>query len=175
MKTNITKTTKSGLEIATCSRCGGSGQYSFCYSHGTRCFKCSGSGAVYTARGLATLNFLNALRSKPASEIKVGDIVREDFGCPTSSMSRAFGTVTEVKPSDCKRIVMVDGVRTEVENGQLAITIVHPEHGSMTTHIPPTDMFRMKQTDEQVAATLKQALEFQLTLTKAGKPAKRKA
>jgi hypothetical protein len=28
----------------TCTRCGGSGEYSYCQSHGTRCFKCGGSG-----------------------------------------------------------------------------------------------------------------------------------
>lgn len=30
----------------TCSRCGGSGEYSFCQMHGTTCFKCGGSGYV---------------------------------------------------------------------------------------------------------------------------------
>ena len=36
-----------------CGRCGGSGQFSYCRSHGTRCFDCGGSGkrlAVMTVR-----------------------------------------------------------------------------------------------------------------------------
>lgn len=34
---------KHGL-METCSRCGGSGHYSYCDMYGTRCFKCAGSG-----------------------------------------------------------------------------------------------------------------------------------
>jgi len=34
-----------GVGLAdVCSRCGGSGEYSFCQAHGTTCFKCSGTG-----------------------------------------------------------------------------------------------------------------------------------
>ena len=30
--------------LATCTRCGGSGHYSYCQTHGTTCFGCGGSG-----------------------------------------------------------------------------------------------------------------------------------
>lgn len=51
--TNLTK--------AKCSRCGGSGHYSFNLLHGTVCFKCSGSGFVM-------VNLKNEARNKRAKE-----------------------------------------------------------------------------------------------------------
>jgi hypothetical protein len=34
------------LKYKTCSRCGGSGEYSFNRTHGSKCFKCEGKGEV---------------------------------------------------------------------------------------------------------------------------------
>lgn len=168
-------TTENKIETVTCSRCGGTGNYSFCYSHGTRCFKCNGKGQHATKRGAMASKYLTSLRSKPASDIKVGDIVRSDWGCPVTSTHLAFGTVTNVEKSDAypADFSSVNGVIVKTESTQLAITIVHPEHGSMTTHISPATMFRVKQTDEQIAETFQKAMEYQATLTKTGLPRKR--
>ncbi len=59
------------IETAVCSRCGGSGRYSYCTMYGSVCFGCSGSGKKYTKRGYAALEYLKSLRCKPAREFKV--------------------------------------------------------------------------------------------------------
>src|SRR5207249_1748734 len=41
------------FESETCSRCGGSGHYSYCQRYGTTCFKCGGRTTVLTKRGEA--------------------------------------------------------------------------------------------------------------------------
>jgi DnaJ-class molecular chaperone len=46
-------TSKPAFEHVTCSRCGGSGHYSFNLMYGTVCFKCHGRGWCYTKRGAA--------------------------------------------------------------------------------------------------------------------------
>lgn len=46
--TGVTKNSKGKfVGIGTCGRCNGSGHYSFCTEHGTKCFGCSGSGKAY--------------------------------------------------------------------------------------------------------------------------------
>lgn len=42
---------KFGFPIRTCGRCGGSGKYSYNAMHGDRCYGCSGTGVVHTAKG----------------------------------------------------------------------------------------------------------------------------
>ena len=44
---------KLGFEIETCSRCGGSGHFSYNQIDGSRCFKCGGAKVTYTKRGQA--------------------------------------------------------------------------------------------------------------------------
>jgi hypothetical protein len=60
------------LETESCSRCGGGGHYSYCQTHGTRCFKCGGSGKTYTRRAQAALEYARKLRTVKASEVQVG-------------------------------------------------------------------------------------------------------
>jgi hypothetical protein len=63
------------FETITCSRCRGCGEYSFCPQWGTMCFKCSGSGKVYSKRGFRSYNAYKTLQEKSVTEIKVGDSV----------------------------------------------------------------------------------------------------
>lgn len=66
-------------ETETCGRCGGSGEYSYCQTHGTTCFGCSGGGDRYSKRGKAAIARVKAFKkakfSKLASAVKAGDIV----------------------------------------------------------------------------------------------------
>lgn len=57
---NLTKT--------TCSRCGGSGHYSFNLIHGTVCFRCGGVGFVM-------VNLKNEERNKRAKQIRESERV----------------------------------------------------------------------------------------------------
>lgn len=49
-------------ESEPCSRCGGSGNYSYNQIDGTRCFKCRGCGVQYTRRGKAAQEKVQILR-----------------------------------------------------------------------------------------------------------------
>jgi hypothetical protein len=63
-------------ETETCTRCSGSGHYSYNQMTGTRCFKCGGSGLQYTKRGEATKQFAESIMAVLGSDIKVGDVIR---------------------------------------------------------------------------------------------------
>lgn len=56
-------TKQTSLTKATCSRCGGSGHYSFNLIHGTVCFKCRGDGFVM-------VDLKNEARNKRAKELR---------------------------------------------------------------------------------------------------------
>lgn len=73
----------------TCSRCKGSGRYSFNGRHSI-CYKCNGRKVVLTAEGLRQYNEFEAALSVPASAIVAGDLIRDSSG--------KFRTVTEVTP-----------------------------------------------------------------------------
>ncbi|QWY83595.1 hypothetical protein [Rhizobium phage RHph_X2_26] len=45
------------LERETCTRCGGSGNYSYCESYGHKCFKCEGTGKQMPSAAVALKAF----------------------------------------------------------------------------------------------------------------------
>jgi hypothetical protein len=61
------------FESETCSRCDGSGQYSYCQSYGTTCFRCRGQKETLTKRGTAAQSLFTRLLSKSVSQLAVGD------------------------------------------------------------------------------------------------------
>ena len=68
------------FERKTCTRCGGSGTYSYCQMHGTVCFGCSGSGKQQSRNGKVRRREYDALL-KAACEINAyfilpGDVIR---------------------------------------------------------------------------------------------------
>lgn len=161
------------LERETCSRCGGSGNYSYCQSYGTTCFRCRGRKFTYTARGEAALRFLNALRSKPAREFVPGDLFWLE-GVPGFTKS-AFHKVTNVRVFTAAEKVE-KGLRSwagGVEIPQRDSLIL--ESASMNYETDGETLLRKGCTAEEKAATLAQALEYQATLTKRGTVAKRKS
>lgn len=136
---------KSPFEHETCSRCGGSGQYSFNLMYGRRCFKCWGRGSVFTGRGRAAREYYNKLLTVPVSELKPG----------------MFVYVEDMTGASWRRVISV------TIDGDLS---PHVEtHG---LDILGQKEFRIRPTDEQRQAALKAALEYQDTLTKRGKPRK---
>lgn len=140
--------TATTLETTVCSRCGGSGQYSYCQMHGTRCFKCGGSGKTLTKRGIAANAYLRSLRCKPAGEVVAGDKFRDD-GIPGFIAPRWITVVAvEPDPTNPSNVMILDAC------------------GSFQK--ARTSMVRIAQTAEQKAETLRQALAYQATLTQAG-------
>lgn len=61
----------------TCSRCGGSGSYSWCQTYGSTCFRCGGRGTVTTRQGRKAAELVNEALTVPVEDIKVGDIIMD--------------------------------------------------------------------------------------------------
>jgi hypothetical protein len=142
------------FEHVTCSRCGGSGNYSYCQSYGTTCFKCRGSGAQLTKRGKAAQAWLNNKRCIPASEFKVGDKFLMD-GIPGFSKSQW---------------VEILSITTD-ERGCLNF------NGKDTGYngLPAETRVRRCMTNGEAAALKQEALAYQATLTKSGTVRKKAA
>jgi mono/diheme cytochrome c family protein len=143
------------FENVTCSRCGGSGHYSYCQMYGTTCFKCHGDGKTLTKRGAAAQSWLNAQKRKPGSEVKVGETIMID-GVPGFSPSY-WAKVTEI-------------------NGDCDITAVGLKNGErMALNGWATQEVRVAQSKERLAELRTQALAFQASLTQAGTVRKKAA
>jgi len=165
--TNETPAAPRKIETETCSRCGGTGHYSYNQITGTVCFKCSGGKVVYTKRGRAAADFLHALRCKPASEVKVGDKIQVEY---FFKGVKAFAEVVRVGYQENGGGYYVDGVLKPY----YMIEVNHPKYGSMGTGIIDLNQpIRVAMTAEQKLDTLRKALDFQDTLGKNGKPSKK--
>lgn len=160
MTTTTQKTTayamtdKDGFETQTCGRCGGSGHFSYCPGRGTVCFDCNGRKIVLSKRGAAARAHLEALRSKPVSELLPGE---EIFARHTGK----WHAVKRVQESGCARVV--DGVQFPM------IDVVCVDGQGLTVENLDS-VVRVRTRGEAAAETLRQALAYQATLTKAGKP-----
>jgi predicted nucleic acid-binding Zn-ribbon protein len=76
----MTTTDKNGFPTKTCTRCGGSGQYSFNMIDGTRCYGCGGTGRKYASKKVgAAVNAMkaaiSAIKHPMASQLVVGDSI----------------------------------------------------------------------------------------------------
>lgn len=143
------------LERETCSRCGGTGHYSYCQMYGTTCFKCGGKGQMLTKRGQAALAYLKDLRARKVSELKPGDTIKVQF--------HGVVKVLEVRPSEVERDggVVVDG--KTVAMGWVVDTSKVKLSG-----VGPDSTCEVVMSKEEQLATLRQAIVYQNTLTKAG-------
>lgn len=152
------------FETTACSRCGGSGSYSFNLMHGTRCYGCGGSGKVLTKRGKAAQQWYRDRISRPASEVPVGWLV---WWADVNALGKPkWVTVADrSEPYDCsgdpsRQMMMVDF--TSMSGSKCGVT--------------PSKMVRTVESIAQRNAVIEQALEYQSTLNpKTGKPARVKA
>jgi hypothetical protein len=142
------------LENVTCSRCGGSGKFSWCQSWGDTCFKCHGAGVTLTKRGAAAQAWLNAQKKKLGAEVQVGEWIMVD-GIPGFIASK-WAKVTENSENGNK-------IGAEFKNGEKTGM---NGFGNMP--------LRVAQSKERLAELRTQALAFQATLTKAGTVRKKK-
>ena len=76
MGSRIERKNKMGFEIQDCTRCGGSGRYSYCQMYGDTCFKCGGTGVILTRRGNAAFSYYRNLFETQASNIVAGSYIR---------------------------------------------------------------------------------------------------
>lgn len=170
------KRSKPAFEHESCSRCGGSGQHSYCQMYGSTCFKCSGSGFQLTKRGHATQLFYNSLNTKKAGEIQFGDRVKFD-GCPGFSKTE---------------VAIIDQIATQINGGSSTVngvTKTYRHHhiegyivGKPQTPENRTGIYTFVDADVKLSPTKEErkerilkALAYQETLTKAGTVRKSKA
>jgi hypothetical protein len=154
---------KEGLEIKHCSRCGGSGKFSFNLMHGSRCYGCQGSGYQYTPRGKAAKAHLDQLMSVPVSSLKPGDLVYAD-----ALSRRGFMKVIEVKVGPAKSLGSWQVGHEDEPSCLLVLDGLRWHVGS------PDTLVRKGWSGEAKAEFFAKAQAYQATLTKLGKPAKRK-
>lgn len=144
------------FEHTECSRCGGTGEHSYCYEHGTRCFKCSGSGWELTKRGQAAQNYFNELITKPVSEIKPGDKFMTVVG-NGAIIKNIWATAVDVRRDDERNQTFISF--TYGNSGKDGCTF----YGDADTQVKSNDYQELKH----------QALEYQKTLNLSGTICKR--
>lgn len=148
-----------GFEVKICSRCCGTGNYSFNQIDGSRCYGCSGSGKKYTARGKATKLFWDSLVSIDPATVKVGDRI--------ANGSAKF-TVAEILPDvRVGSILLKDGTEKPIIQHQfrsVSGTVYNAQAGF------PVKLIPQGERREQLIA---QALAYQDSLTASGKPRKK--
>lgn len=142
--------TKFLFESATCSRCGGSGKFSFNMIHGDMCYGCRGAGEVLTKRGEAAQDYFDAALKQRADEFVVGDLINVGFS------KVRFATVLSVRDD-------------ELNPGRI---IIETSRGDVCTW--PHREYRKGFSAEAKQAIIDAALAYQASLTKAGKPRKSK-
>lgn len=149
------------FETVTCSRCAGSGNYSYCQTYGTTCFKCHGKGKVHTVRGKAAIDYFNSLNpTVRMDEIKVGQRVHiSSIGKFTVRTSAALapGSATSKGPSG----ETIDHPYWEIRGETLGFS-ASISHQVKLVLAPAVHN-----------ANRSAALDYQDTLTKAGTPRKR--
>jgi len=158
------------FETVICSRCGGSGEYSYCQMYGKTCFKCHGKRGVLTKRGAAAKAYYESLLSVPGSELKVGTVIQVKAFLRTPG----FYAIERIGSRIQEGSSMVDGVMTpyRCEMVEIETAIVCQSYLADTF---PTQTFRVQCDEETKRAAFAKALEYQATLTKEGTPRKRSA
>jgi len=175
-----TQTTTERFERETCSRCGGSGSYSWCQRYGSTCFKCGGKKEVLTKRGAAAAARMNALLSRPYSEVQVGDTIRMSSVTVGGDVYGFWGKVVEIERG-VQRGASSDPATGQMVPYELETVTFWTESkrfgrsGQTVFAKSLNETVRVAATAEAKKAALADALAYQATLTKTGTPRKRAA
>lgn len=161
-KTEITQVNTEGFEIETCSRCGGSGTYSYCQTYGTTCFKCSGRKVMLTKRGAVAYEYFQDLMSAPFETLKEGDQFF-DKSCGWQTLKSAVPLTVD----NAESWSTVNGVRVVME-GALQV-VSSSKSGTLTSYHKAGVPIRVHHTAEAKSPKLAKAIEYQSTLTANGK------
>lgn len=158
----MTTTTKPLFEHIACTRCLGTGTYSFNLMHGNRCYGCGGTGYQLTRRGRTAQAYLDSLRKKPATEVKVGDLIEFEHLTSAWSTVQVTARVEAIEPD------------TLNGNGRFILIGTRAKTGErMEMHCVPKSEVRLGFTAEGKKALREKALAYQATLTKSGAVSKR--
>lgn len=145
-------------EQITCSRCGGSGQHSYCSQYGTTCFKCGGRKRVLTARGAAAVTWLAEQRKTPVTDLRVGMRVK-------MSGYRKPLTIQAIEPS------LSYSISRDADGGEIRRYYTNLVFAPLTfSTLPESTVEVVPVTEDARVAQVRAAIAFQNTLTKAGRP-----
>lgn len=178
------------FETVGCSRCGGGGMMPFAV-YGGRCFKCHGSGFIYTKRGAAAKRFFDSLGETTIAGLRVGDRVmdagngitvgaawRRVEGFEDNRVAKAGGAILyTAKDAEKIEAARERGALIEARSNFQGGSVVVYEgtnlllHGVNHVGVSPERRFRVADPDTWVAR-MKTAVEYQASLTKAGTPRK---
>lgn len=155
------------IEREPCTRCAGSGNYSYCQDYGTKCFKCRGTGQQVTKRGKTVANWIAEQRRTDALSVKVGDRVSYDEVYPAGTIRRRFTIAEIVEDEPIKGSSLKDGVMVPFTLRSVTLISTEGKRYSFGGPVP----LMMDITDELRRA----AAEYRDTLTLAGAPRKQRA
>jgi len=145
-------TAKSTFESCTCSRCGGSGKFSFNQMDGDRCYGCCGTGWVLTKRGKAASMFYKNSLEKSVSDLVVGDQVMDYIGV---SGPKVWCTVSDITPDT-------------LNAGRVILTLTRKGREVCSTSVFATSVMSSIKSEAERVQKLNAALAYQETLTKTG-------
>jgi len=100
---------KISYDSKTCSRCGGSGRYSFIWQLGTLCRKCLGSGKEITSIGAKARKHFEEITTMSNSEIKAGYYM---LVAPGLSTKKKWYEINEVRVKEEGKIEIVTNAIT---------------------------------------------------------------
>ena len=141
------------FESVTCTRCGGTGKYSWNRIELDRCRKCIGCGWCFTKRGQAAWEYYLASQNVLASELEAGMFI--------------WDTIKN------NRWVRIESVKaSEAIWNDRAIPTMEIKTSRGTHCIFQENTVRAIKNEEQRKQQMIEAFEYQATLTKTGKPAK---
>lgn len=154
------------FETEPCTRCMGGGWYSYCELWGKTCFKCGvtphaqGIGRQLTRRGAAAYEYyVSLLPTRAAADLKPGDVLWDVMGY------RKLPVISAPVPTTSA--VIRGGER--ITAGYIDIQC----RGVCLCLVQEATIYRIVPSAAARAECLAKALEYQATLTKAGKPQKR--
>lgn len=157
---------KTVFETEVCSRCGGTGHYSFNGEHSI-CYKCDGKKIALTKRGQAARQYYLDKRTITPEQVKVGDVI-SFYG-----MKRL--TVAKITLKQSGTAINQKGEATPIEH------YYFENKDGLTGAVQKLKEYnkggiwdiRLLLSPEENEKLLKEALAYQETLTKQGKPRKR--
>jgi len=157
----------SKFETKTCSRCGGSGRFSFNTMHLDMCYGCKGTGIQFTKRGAEARRFYDESLTVPASELKVGMGIKENSGWKNFSLIQAIHHGTDKELGEKFQTSYFMG-----PSGDREMILVDP--GRCKSKFYPDCRVRVMHTDAEKQVKIQAALEYQATLNANGTVSKRK-
>lgn len=107
------------FETEACSRCGGSGSYSFNLRDGDKCLKCDRSGIQISRRGLAAKKAYEGVMAgmtRTWAEVKPGEKVQLDVRKNGRLVKRWVQVVATDPSGDGERVKVAYATRSTVDN-----------------------------------------------------------